>query len=46
MKSYSPKLPKLTYERGFVSGGKVGADVSKLKIVTADIGGPNYVVTK
>ncbi len=46
VKDYSIELPTLTKVRGFVSGRDVGADVSKLKIVTADTAGPSYVVMK
>ncbi|WP_237486508.1 polysaccharide lyase 6 family protein [Vibrio hippocampi] len=46
VKSYSSQRPTLVEKGGFVSAGKVGADVSKLKIVTADIAGPTYAVTK
>ncbi|MPW36399.1 polysaccharide lyase 6 family protein [Vibrio sp. B1Z05] len=41
---YSNKLPKITNVNGFETAENAGADVSKLKIITADVAGPDYVI--
>nr|WP_261875605.1 polysaccharide lyase 6 family protein [Vibrio rarus] len=42
--AYSAELPSITTVNGFESAQNVGADVSKLTIITADIAGPDYVI--
>ncbi|GAM57772.1 alginate lyase precursor [Vibrio ishigakensis] len=42
--NYSTELPVMTNDRGFESAEGVGADTSKLNIITADVAGPTYVL--
>ncbi|MEZ9854351.1 polysaccharide lyase 6 family protein [Vibrio breoganii] len=42
--NYSTELPVITNVNGFESAENVGADASKLKIITAEVAGPDYVI--
>ena len=42
--NYTSELPEITRMDGFVTADGVGADVSRLRIVTADTVGPDYVL--
>ena len=42
--NYTTKLPETSRKSGFVSAGGVGADVFRLKILTADTVGPDYAL--
>lgn len=44
LSNYSTVMPKLKTINGFISATKQGADVTELKIITADIAGPDYVL--
>ncbi|MFA0413294.1 chondroitinase-B domain-containing protein [Vibrio renipiscarius] len=46
VQEFTTVLSDTTKINGFVSSPSVGADVSKLSVVTADIAGPSYIVTK
>lgn len=42
--NYTTELPEVTRKSGFVSAEGVGADVSRLRVLTADTVGPDYVL--